>query len=199
MMNRFTLLVALAAAMLASCQRGAAPTAPTSPRPTTPSVPEALIPGVEGEFTLTLTAENSCEQLPLSVRSRTYIATVKRSGSTRFDVDLSGSNFYPYYDSFGIQSHTSVIARFYMMSTFAMDKWLDEIPVIERLTPGGSFAVSGVADVPFIRSVPATPVTFRGEFTYCPTPVDQADPYPPACRQPVTCKSDKHTLSLTRR
>jgi len=196
-MTRRTILVVLAAATtLASCQRGVTPASPSLP--VTPSVPDARIPGVEGEFTFTVTANSSCEQLPLSLRSRSYTATITRSSAYIFDVDLSGTNFYPHYDSFWILSHTSAIARLYIMSTFAMNKWLDEIPIIERLAAGGYFAVSGVGDVPFIRSVPTVPVTFTGEFTYCPTPIDRADPDPPSCRQPVTCKSDTHSLSLAR-
>jgi hypothetical protein len=200
-MSRITIFVVLAAIALTGCQRSNGlnlPTAPSAPRVAEgPLGPNA---DAEGAYVLTFTADGSCDQLPLSIRSRTYNATVTRSGIETFEAELSGASFYPNFGSLWISSTNPWNSRFHVQSTYALNRWLDDIPLYERLAGGGYVALGGIADVPFDKSTPSGSVTFAGEFTYCATPTNpSSDIYPPACVKPVTCHSDKHKLTLVRK
>jgi hypothetical protein len=208
-MARLTLLIVLGMTTLGGCQRaGEADETkmrwPTSPTPPSPMNAVFANADMEGGYTLTFTADSLCTDLPHSVRTRTYTAMLTRhsvdpsAGEIRgFSAELSGADFYPNYGTFSVNSRRPAPADFYLYSQYAMNRWLEEVPIFERLASGGFVALSGVAKVPFNRSVPAELAALEGTFTYCATPRAQTDP--PACAEPVICTSKNHTLALARR
>ena len=196
-------ILALATVVLANCQHSGPPTSPAGlPSPSPASQPAARVV-VEGAYTLTFIADETCVLLPRDVRSRTYTAAVTQDRpqdiGTFFTAQLGGASFYPQYDAFFIRREIGNVARFYLYSVFASRQWLDDIPVYERLASGGFVAISGIANVPFDTSGPSASVPFPGLFAYCASPTDPKDPYPPDCSKPVVCESSTHTLALVRR
>lgn len=198
-MTRLTLLIVLGMTTLGGCQRAATPRSPIVP--TTPSpAPSSVSSPVEGDYTITFIADDSCEQLPRSLRTRTYAATIRRD-TGHFAADLSGANFYPYYDSFFLQFPISGGADVYLSSLYAALTWLDEYPIYERLASGGFLSIVGTTHVPFdfVNSAFAESATFDGAFAYCAAPKEQMERHPPACAQRVACESKNHVLRLARR
>jgi len=201
-MTRLTVFTVLVT-MLTGCQAG--PTAPTaapaaSEPPATSAPPRAPNPlvGAEGSYTLTLTADRSCDRLPTSVRSRRYEATITHEGGQGFSVELGGADFYPAYGSFSVFARTPLIADFYVYSLEA-SKRLEDLPIFERLVSAGYVAINGVASVVFDGSTLAGSVPFGGRFTYCPKGTDGEGLLPPSCDEPVDCRSTNHTLVLASR
>ena len=58
----------------------------------TPSQPPAPIPDYTGTYTLTITADGACTQLPDELKRRTYTANIEQTGSA-LRVSLSGADF----------------------------------------------------------------------------------------------------------
>jgi hypothetical protein len=176
---------------------------PNPLRPTSANTlvrPAAAVPGAEGEYNVTFTADDSCTQLPPSIRTRTYTATIGVNSARALKVELGGSNFFARYETFLLMAVPGG-ARFLVHSMYALDTWADEMPIFERLSSGGYVALSGRAEVPNQQSRWDTSVSvnFDGSFTYCPIATGPSSDYGPSCSAPVACSSDKHRLTLTRR
>src|SRR5690349_7552301 len=135
-------IAVVSAITLAACQWAQEPR--RSPLATSPTpVPTAPEPAdFEGQFTLTFSAASSCGEIPLPLRTRTYVAEISRHTTTVFKAELSGANFFPNYDAFQVAARP-VGARLWLSSVYAQDRWLDDEPVFERLASGGYLALTG--------------------------------------------------------
>ena len=156
---------------------------------------------LQGHYTVTFTAAPACSQLPAAVRSRSYTGLMSPTGNvfTAFTAQLSGAEFFPAYDTFwsGV-AHDA--ARFNVYSWDALNWWLEDQPIIERVGPTGFVAFMGTANAPLVQSPTAITAEFDGSISFCYalTPPAIAN-FPPTCAAPIECRSNQHQIRFTRR
>ena len=197
--RRREIIAVISAIALSACQWAQEPR--RSPLATSPTpVPTGPPPAdFEGQFTLTFRAANSCGDIPEIFRTRTYIAEIARHTTTVYKAALSGANFFPNYDAFMVTSRP-VGARLSLSSVYALDRWLDDEPVFERLASGGYLALTGTADVPIRKDETSWSAAFSGTFSYCAVARPDPSPeFPPSCPRAIDCQSTAHDLAVTRR
>lgn len=163
---------------------------------------ESLLPSpnLAGVYTLTLTADNACHNLPAEARTRTYAATVTASAtSSDFTGTLSGGRFLPTLPmacaTIGWCSYDRI--RISTVGDYAGVS----VGIVEQLGEANYLAITTWAEGVFGPSGMAAPSS--GVFLYCPGSqpylIDQGVW---ACREAgaVECdSSDQHQLTLTRR
>jgi Carboxypeptidase regulatory-like domain len=148
---------------------------------------------LSGDYTVTITADPACSELPPETRRRTYAATATPSTGmpNTYNVVLSGASFSPSYDRmFAVVSGDAVM--------FSIDPYSGMV-VTEQLTPTTALAVSGFSSVGAIggRSISGS---FGGQIDYCPDVLGPQATFPYfRCGTPVHCASSGHTLTVTRR
>jgi hypothetical protein len=194
-----SIVAVCAVVALTACQWAQEPR--RSPLATSPTpVPTAPPPAdFEGRFTLTFSAAQSCADIPQALRTRVYEAEISRHTAGSFKAELSGATFFPNYGAFFV-AQRPVGARLSLFSVYAMDRWIDELPVFERLPSGAYLALNGQADVPIQKDGTSWSVPFSGTFSYCALPTVDADPaYAPRCSKALECQSSMHDLMVTRR
>jgi hypothetical protein len=158
---------------------------------------------VDGQYTVTLTADDGCTQLPAAVRSRTYVATFGPWPPTpgRIVAPLSGANLFPSYDKIsGTISDNA--ARFYIYSWDAFNWWLEDDPIIDRLDQTTYVSFEGSALSSGLSSTASIAATLDGTIAYCSASQDPANPtWPLRCATGalVECKSSQHRMTLTRK
>jgi hypothetical protein len=98
---------------------------------------------MEGDYTLTFTADRACTELPVAARTRTYQAAITPNSyyPNRYDVGLGGATLLGRYNSFGVGVAGS-FARF----VISYDPGSDDFGIVEELTPSTSVAIVGEAD-----------------------------------------------------
>jgi hypothetical protein len=153
-----------------------------------------------GEYTLTLTADRTCSNLPAEARTRTYTATIVPSfgSQTSFTATLSDARFFSTvpcpvgrppetcsYNRLGIG-----VAGDYASISAAPVEQLSETTYL-AFTAGseGVFGPTGIT------------APMHGSFLYCPSEPYQIDQGTWACPGSggVECDSDNHQLTLVRR
>jgi hypothetical protein len=147
-----------------------------------------------GTYTLTLAADPACGNLPAAARIRTYTATVTPLAKpTDFMVTLSDAPFFAFYRTFGIQT----AGEFVRLDVY---RWIDEVePAIVEEVEDAHLAILGTAPMSVGASGIATiTVPFDGSLEYCPGQ-PTSNPYLCPSDARVTCNSERHTLTLTRR
>jgi hypothetical protein len=157
---------------------------------------------LEGVYSVTFVAADSCSQIPTELRTRTYVATVspERSDRTNFTLKLSGASFQPAYDTFSAAVADDAVS----LSVYSWDAfrwWLEDHPIIERVGEGRFVAMVGTARaVGVTSSASAITAPFRGTYSYCAALTEPTTPYFPAtCSAAIECQSDGHRLLLARR
>lgn len=165
-----------------------------------PHGPSANIAGV---YTLTLTADSACTNLPDEARTRTYTATiVPTSGSTTsFLARLSDARFFSSYSTFGIQT-AGDFARFGVWGTpFDVDVGYDDPGpgIVEQVRETTYLAIGGSTGASFGPSGITAP--FDGYFEYCPseTALTGGQWCLASARVQYHCDSHNHQLTLVRR
>jgi hypothetical protein len=157
---------------------------------------------LEGRYALSFTVAPACATIPSELRSRTYEAAINPLPSPpqgHFTSELGGGAFYEAYDTFWAAAGHDA-ARFSVYSRDALNWWLEDQPIIERLGPSSYLAFMGSAVVPIASSNGPMSGSFNGSVTFCPAAIDPSRPdFPPTCAAPVECQSDQHRLTLTRR
>jgi hypothetical protein len=157
---------------------------------------------IDGQYTVTFTADDRCTQLPAAARSRTYLATFGPWPSNPNGVvaQLSGANLFPSYDKIsGIVSDDAV--RLFIDSWDADNWWLEDDPIFDRLDQTTYVSLDGIA----VSSVPSSTVsiaaTLDGTIAYCSASQDPATTnWPLRCPGAlVECKSGQHHVTLTRK
>lgn len=156
---------------------------------------ELIAPSVNiaGEYTVMLTADSTCTELPDPARMRTYTATIAPlSGSTSpnlYQAILSGATFYP-----STLNDRFVIGVAGNVARFAID--FDGIGIAEELTPSTYVSISGAGNATV--GGPRISVSLDGQFEYCAGPGVGPGFYRCAVTA-VQCRSTNHRLTLTRR
>lgn len=162
----------------------------------------------EGRATIVVTAEASCSQLPASLRTRSYTAVLTPSSSTGavmanpmvFVGELNGADFYQGYGKMSLMAAHDAV-RFIVSSWDAFNWWLEDDPIIERLTPTSHFSVSGTATTAVSNGQSTITATLDGTLSYCAESKPGSQPlWAPTCAVPeVECTSAQHQLTMTRR
>ncbi len=162
----------------------------------------------EGRATIVVTADASCSQLPATLRSRSYTAVLTPSASTgaamanpvTFVGDLNGADLYQGYSKMSLMAAHDAV-RFIVSSWDAFNWWLEDDPIIERLTPTSHFSVSGTATSAASNGQSTFTARLDGTLSYCAESKPGAQPlWPPTCAVPqVECTSAQHQLTMIRR
>jgi hypothetical protein len=160
---------------------------------------------LEGRQTIVFTADASCTQLPASLRGRSYTAVVTPSAGapmaspSTFVSALSGADFYAGYDKMSITGVRDAV-RFNVFSWDAFNAWLEDDPIIERVTPTSHFSVLGTATAPVATGQSTITAALDGTFSFCAESKPGAQPqWPPTCAvPPVECKSTQHQITMIR-
>jgi hypothetical protein len=162
---------------------------------------------VEGDYTITFTAADECSMLPSSLRRRTYPSTIDIW--RRFDVpplggvfaiQLSESDFFPELRTLSLSIRGNT-AKFFISSFEAEQRWLDDVPIYERLGATGYLSLHGRATTVMSVTDTAFTTTFDGIMSHCPKSLDPLGPgYPPKCAaMAIECHSSRHQLTGSRR
>ncbi len=160
---------------------------------------------LEGRATIVVTADASCTQLSASLRTRSYPVVVTSStGSAManpaiFVGELSGADFYEGYGRMWMTSARDAV-RFTVFSWDPFNWWLEDYPIIERVTPTSYFAVSGRATTAISSGQSTITTALDGTFAFCAESKPGALPmWAPSCVvAPVECTSTNHRLTMTR-
>jgi hypothetical protein len=159
----------------------------------------SVIPPVNllGTYTLTLTADSRCANLPDEARSRIYTATMRALPKpTESAVTLSEARFFSYYYEFGIQTAGDFVR-------FDIFRWVDdpEPAIVEILGDTTYLALFGTAEMSAGPSgISNTTVPFEGTIEYCSrqTPLTGSS-YRCESTERAGCDSRHHTLTVVRR
>ena len=164
------------------------------------SAEPALLP--PGEYSITFTAAAACTALPAPVRSRTYSAplNVWETMAGLFSVALSGAEFFPGLRTISGRNR-GVTLEVSISSDEASTRWLEELPIYERVSAAEYLSIIGRATAPLSGITTSLTMFFDGTMAYCARYADPfASGHAPECRIPaVECRSDRHQLTLSRR
>ena len=100
---------------------------------------DIAVANVEGLATIVVTAHVSCTQLPASLRTRSYAAVVTPStgammaNPATFVGELSDADFYQGYSKMWLMAAQDAV-RFNIASWDAFNWWLEDQPIVERVT-----------------------------------------------------------------
>ena len=163
---------------------------------------DSAVANLEGRATLVFTADASCTQLPASLRTRSYTAVVTPStgpSPATFVGELNGADFYQGYDKMSLTAARDAV-RFNIFSWDAFQWWLEDEPIIERVTPTSHFSVSGTATAAVSNGQSTITTALDGTFSYCAESKPGAQPaWPPTCAVlQVECTSAHHLLTIRR-
>jgi Carboxypeptidase regulatory-like domain len=166
---------------------------------------DSAVANLEGRAALVFTADASCTQLPASLRTRSYTAVVMPStgavmaSPAMFVGELSGADFYQGYSKMWLMAARDAV-RFNVSSWDAFNWWLEDQPIIERVTPTSHFSVSGTASAAVSNGQSTITTALDGTFAFCAESKPGAQPqWPPTCAVPqVECTSAQHHLTIGR-
>jgi hypothetical protein len=167
---------------------------------------DIAVANLAGNATIVVTADASCTQLSPSLRTRSYSAVVTPStgaimaSPAIFVGELSGGDFYQGYSKMSLTAARDAV-RFTVLSWDPFNWWLEDHPIIERLTPTSHFSVSGTATAALSNGQSTITSMLNGTFAFCAESKPGAQPlWAPTCAvPPVECTSANHQLTMTRR
>jgi hypothetical protein len=176
------------------------------PIPPSP-LPPTSVSTQSGQYTMTVTADTSCADLPNEARMRTYEATVMPNTSwhdpsnTHFDVWARG----PFLA--GFTSSDRIVMAEADRITFWLGNLRGQPALVEQLSATTYVAFGGEASAPVDRSVSSIAASFDGFIDYCVMKSATELPvegflYDCASDRALTrtrCESNNHRLTLTRR
>ncbi len=153
-----------------------------------------------GNYTLTLTTDGSCVDIPSELRTRTYPVTIaldpvsSHPAGTALMLTAGGAAFLPGHDRFAIGVAGDTVG----FSIYAGE----DFALVEQVEPSAYLAISGFATVAAGTAPVSTISTaFGGTIDYCAHQVPSAWTY--NCQGVRTaytsCDARNHQLSLTRR
>lgn len=172
-------------------------------KPLTPPV------NIAGDYTLTFVADSACSDIPDSLRTRTYDATITAANATSpadtsFQLTIKGATLLEKFTGFTIG-----------VAGDSLGFWLHgghDPTVVEQLAPTTYLAYSGWAEATVGTSPVSTISTpFAGWIDYCVMGSPMSEPYncgtsnftgepiPGAAVEYAHCDSTNHRLILTRR
>ena len=154
--------------------------------------------GIAGDYTLTLTADTKCTDLPDDVRSRTFATTILPTAIRNGPADsvlrgtVSGDSFLPYLNGFEVGVAGNDVGF----------EFRGEGPsLVEKLGANRYVAFEGRADTQVAATgVSTITAALDGAIVYCELKGDMGAYYNCAGAIAVTgCSSTNHQLTLTRR
>jgi hypothetical protein len=168
---------------------------------------DVAVANLEGRATITFTADASCTQLPPSLRTRSYTAVVT-SSTTPGAVMANPSTFVGALNNADFQQGFSTIwmiaardaVRFNIFSWDAYNWWLEDDPVIERVTPTSHVSVSGTATAAVSSGQSTITAALNGTFSFCAESKPGGQPqWPLTCAvAAVECTSANHMMTMRR-
>jgi hypothetical protein len=159
-------------------------------------VMDLAVPSVNigGEYSATFTADNSCTELPDSLRRRTYTATIESgpgyASKHHYRATLGGATFYP-----SPLNNTFFIGVAGDFAHVEID--FDGIGIAEELTPSTYVSIVGLGHTTI--GGPQISVSLDGWFEYCTAAAATGRGFYSCADVPVTCRSTNHRLTLVRR
>lgn len=189
-MKKFAgVLLVLAVQALTGCGGASSPSTPSAPStpsvPSTPAVP-APVP-LPRTFHVSFSADPACTALPAVARTRTYIATLGGSGAP-YLIDLFGATF----GGDGSYVWHTIYATF---ADRDASLYFQDPPIWDQVTASEYVVIYGERAAGSIGELPVT-LPFPGFVTYCAAV--ERDPYPECAVPEIVCKSNNHTLTITR-
>jgi hypothetical protein len=153
---------------------------------------------VQGEWDVTIAADVSCQQIPASLRTRTYLVNIDwYSDGKSYEAQLDGSRFFYQNERFQLIPQAGG-ALLQLSSLYAQETWHERSSIIERLDSGGYLELMGTAAVPIDRSTSTASASLAGSAGYCPiSTAPSGSIYPQPCPNISQCPLDR--LTLTRR
>ena len=149
-----------------------------------------------GSYVVTLTADAACTNLPPNTVSRSYTATISRSGSrdTSYVGRLAGATFATGSDSPYDYFLPRVFGTFVNFLFWSLGN--DEVNgLVEQLGPDAYLGIAGEAGATFEGDSIDAP--FSGLFAYCPGVRSSSSVF--ACAAtPIRCDSNNHRLTVRR-
>jgi hypothetical protein len=154
------------------------------------------------EGTITFKAADDCT-LPPSLMSRTYTATLDiwEPGSRTLVIPLTGADFFS-----GLRTvwanvgRGRPVAEFRVSSYEVLQRFLDEVPIYERIGASGYLSFFGTATTSAPPPQDSFATSFDGTISYCANATDPGGGSPPQCLvAEVHCRSNGHELTGTRR
>ena len=156
-----------------------------------PATPSA---NIAGEYTLTLSADSTCANLPAVARTRSYAATIAREASSFssqfYKISLSGGTFYP--------SNLNNSLTVGVAGSFASVRSFDYgIGIAEQVAPSTYVSIWGASKAEIIGATISG--VWSGGFEYCEG--SGAGPGFYRCSTPpmAYCEGPNHRLTLTKR
>jgi hypothetical protein len=147
---------------------------------------------------LSVVAADTCDALPLDVRTRNWEASIGGLAGNFEIVPLGGANFYPAYDTISAGTRSGLFNLF-LQSREAFDLWFDDVPVYERLPEGGYVSVHGSAAASASGLAFPLAMDVSGTIDFCAAAADRQWPFAPGCSVPVvSCTSTRHRVTLAR-
>ncbi len=158
-----------------------------------------------GDYSLTITADAACADLPSEARTRTYTAFVMPhpwSPATYFDVTLGGA---PFLDAFDRRERSSIaVAGEHVALWFGGER---QPALVERLSPTTYVAFGATASTSAGATASSLAAPFEGFIDYCVMPAATELPMdgysyncaPAKAVAHLRCESSAHRLALLRR
>lgn len=169
------------------------------------ALPEGSV-NMAGEYSLTITADGACTDLPTQVRTRAYAAIVTPSRwlPTYFEVLLAGAPLLGRYEM--AERSSIAVAGNYVALQFGGG---EQPALVEQLSPTSYVAFGATASASTSANGPPASIatSFKGFIDYCEMTADTDIPMdgydyrcdPPRAVAHVRCESQGHRLTLTRR
>jgi hypothetical protein len=206
---RYVLLsaVCVVTATLVGC--GGTPSSPAAVTTTTstnvtaePSSGRTVVPtgfDFSREYTLSITADPACTDLPPAYLSKTFSVTFGPSTVIVGEVGrITTEGMEPNYNSFFVRGYSDGM-KVGLYSQYAVEAWLEEDPLIQRLGPREHYSILGNGSVPFLQAG-KTSGEWSGVITYCSADEPPRQPtWASTCPVAATarCESTHHRLAFT--
>ena len=149
---------------------------------------------IAGEYTLTLSADASCTELPAIARARSYPATITREPSSLssqfYKISLNAGIFYP--SNLNNSLTVGVAGSFARVMSFDYG-----IGIAEQLAPNTYVSIWGQSNAEI--SGPTISGAWSGGFEYCEGSGTGPGFYRCSPQPTAYCEAANHRLTLTRR
>jgi hypothetical protein len=154
---------------------------------------------IAGLYTLTLTADGACTDLPTEVRARTYTATVVTTASSHFVASLSDARFLSPTPWCNARPPWLTCSYNTIGIGIAGDFAHVGVGIVEQLGETTYLWIGAGSQTSFGPTGITAPLS--GTFLYCPSEPFLIDQGAWACRanDGVQCDSENHQLTLVRR
>ena len=184
---RLPLIASIVALVACGHEIPTAPTASTVSVVMAPVPPPPPTPLSPGSYEAIFTADSVCTDLPEAMRTRTYSASIGGR-----EIAFSGAVFGsspPHYPMMNVM--------YIRLGGDAVTLHASDPPVLERPTEDSFLMIEGSAEG--TAGVHRSDLSFRGAFMYCAASKQSQGSFTGCLVDHITCRSENHRLTLTRR